>query len=390
MVHGSEPLHGRRLRIVHVAACPFPSSQGTQVYIRGLARALARRGHDVTVVCYGHGEGPLDSEYRVVRTPSIPGYRRMRSGPDVVKPLLDVALAAQVARVDADVVHAHNIEGPMAAALAGMLRHRPVLFNAHTSLKEELPTYFQSRPFQWLGARLGAVIDHSLPRLADASMAIREQHAQVLHQRGVPRVFWVPPGVDAEDLVETEPWPLPPGPWVVYAGNPDAYQDLQVLFAAMEQLPDVGLLLVGASPFPQTPTITRRHVVQTTDFSVVRRCLAAADVAALPRGVCSGFPIKLLNYLGMGLATVAATGAAALLPGMVQVENDNPTAMAQAIRALISQPRQCHNLGQAGRQHVLSSCLWTHRIVDVEEIYAELMGIGRRRGILRWTETTIR
>ena len=86
----------RPLRIVQAAAFPFPSAQGSQVYVRGMARALARRGHEVTVVCYGHGEGEVDSNYRVVRTPRVPGYNNLRAGPDWVKPGLDIALGVRL------------------------------------------------------------------------------------------------------------------------------------------------------------------------------------------------------------------------------------------------------------------------------------------------------
>jgi hypothetical protein len=115
------------------------------------------------------------------------------------------------------------------------------------------------------------------------------------------------------------PAALPPGPWVVYAGNPDRYQDLDVLFAAMHLLPEARLLLVSAADMgeweAQLPPGTLR--VQTSDFAVVRAHLAAADIGAIPRVQCSGFPIKLLNQLGMGLPTVMSASAAVDLPGVV-------------------------------------------------------------------------
>ena len=118
----------RPLRIVQAAAFPYPTSQGSQVYVRGMARALARRGHQVTVACYAHGIGADDPGVSVVRTPHIPGYNNLRAGPDLVKPLLDLALAARIASIPADVVHAHNYEAPLAAALAGRRRPVPVSY----------------------------------------------------------------------------------------------------------------------------------------------------------------------------------------------------------------------------------------------------------------------
>ena len=81
-----------RLHVVQTAAFPFPTRQGSQVYVGGMASALARRGHRVTLVCYGFGEGEWDPLIDV-RGVSVPAdYRNLRAGPDWVKPLLDVRL----------------------------------------------------------------------------------------------------------------------------------------------------------------------------------------------------------------------------------------------------------------------------------------------------------
>ena len=44
------------LSLAMIAACPFPTRQGTQVTIKHLAHALADRGHDVHLCTYGYGE----------------------------------------------------------------------------------------------------------------------------------------------------------------------------------------------------------------------------------------------------------------------------------------------------------------------------------------------
>jgi len=373
----ADPLGGRRLRILQVAAFPFPSPQGSQVYVRGMARALAQRGHAVTVVCYGHGLGEPDPEYRTVRTPPVPGYRRLRSGPDLVKPLLDAALAARLLLLDADVVHAHNYEAPIAAALAGLFRRRPLVYSAHTTLEEELPTYFQRRGVRRGARRLGRLLDHSVPRLGDHAIAISARNADFLRGVGCRRVSHVPPGVAAADLAPVTPHRLPPGPWVVYAGNPDRYQDLDVLAAAMRRLPGVGLLVVSnCAPGLWAARLPRCKVVVTTDFCEVKRWTVAADVAALPRSVCSGYPIKLLNYLGMGLPTVAAAGSARDMPGVVVVPDRDPDAMAAAIRRVLADPERAL-LGEAARAHVLEQCTWARRVIGVERVYAQLVGMPR-------------
>ncbi len=378
---------GAPLRIVQAAAFPFPTAQGSQVYVRGMARALARRGHAVTVACYAHGDGDVNEGYDIVRTPPVPGYRRVRAGPDPVKPALDLALAWRLAQIPADIVHAHNYEAPLAAAIARRWTGTPVVYCAHNTMAEELHTYFRAPWTRALAQRAGRALDAVVPRMADAAHVIHEPTAHTLRSLGCPRVLFVPPGVDPVDLRPAHAADLGPGPWVVYAGNPDAYQDLDVLYAALRQLPEVGLVVVSAAD-PAAwggAAVPRIRVIQTADFEVVRSVLAAADVAALPRAVCSGYPIKLLNYLGMGLPTVAAAGSARDLPGVVVVPNRDAGAFAAALRGLLQDPHRRRALGGAARAHVLASCTWDRRAEELEGLYRDVLaaprlgGAGQRR-----------
>lgn len=377
------------LHIVQAAAFPYPSSQGSQVYVRGMARSLARRGHRVTVACYGHGEGEGDPGVEVVRTPRIPGYQNLRAGPDLVKPLLDLALAGRLVRLKADIIHAHNYEAPLAAALAGVLRPTPLVYSAHNTMGEELHSYFRRRPARALARGVGALLDRTVPRLADHAIAINEATVPFLRRVGCTRVSHIPPGIDPDELPNTPPATLPPGPWVIYAGNPDAYQDLDVLIAAMRQLPGVGLVMVSASPLEAFARcgLARLRCVQTSDFAEVRAWLAAADVAVLPRTVCSGFPIKLLNYLGMGLPTVAAAGSARNMPGVVAVPDRDPEAMAAAIEALVMDTARRKQLSVAARKHILTRCTWDVRAAELESVYLSVLSEGRLSSILPGSKT---
>jgi 1,2-diacylglycerol 3-alpha-glucosyltransferase len=365
----------RPLRIVQAGAFPFPSPQGSQVFVRGMARALARRGHAVSVVCYGHGLGQPDPEYQVIRTPKVPGYRRLRAGPDPVKPVLDIALAARIAATEADIVHAHNYEAAIAALAARHLTGVPVVYNAHNTMGEELPTYFSGRLATHLASRLGRTLDHAVPRWADHALALTPQAAETLRGLGCDRVSCVAPGVDVAEFDDVTPATLAGGPWVVYAGNPDKYQDLEVLVAAMGLVPEAGLLLISASDLGawQRTGLDRLRCEVTSDFDRVKSLVAGAAVAALPRAVCSGYPIKLLNYLGLGVPTVAAAGSAQALPGVICVPNRDPTAMAEAIRSLLEDPVNRTTLGSRARTHVRETCGWDVRVQELEAVYATVL-----------------
>ncbi len=370
-----------------MACFPFPSAQGSQVYVHGMARALARRGHRVTVACYAHGEGPVDPALRLLRAPAVPGYDRLRAGPDLVKPWLDLAMAGQLARRagDFDVIHAHNYEAPLAGYLARAVSGVPVVYNNHNTMAEELPSYFL-RPGARRLARLGGrLLDRSIPRWADATVAISEEAVPLLEGLGCQRVSHVPPGIDPEDLVggrraaTRARLGLGLRPWVVYAGNPDAYQDLETLVDAVCRLPELGLLMVSASPLDRwqlrargLPEARKRFVV-TSSWPQVRDLLAASDLAGLPRQVCSGYPIKLLNYLGMGLPTVACQGSARPIAGVLSVPNGDVPAFALALQGLATDPARRAALGRAARADVHDRFTWEACAVRLERVYEGLL-----------------
>lgn len=368
--------------IVQAAAFPFPSPQGSQVYVHGMSRGLARRGHRVIVACYGHGLGEVDPSLEVLRTPRIPGYDKLRAGPDLVKPVLDAALAVRLAAIgaDVDVVHAHNYEAPIAAYLARALRGVPVVYNNHNTMGEELHRYFERPLVRRAAKRFGTWLDGAVPRRADATVAISEQAAPLLRELGCRDVTFVPPGVDLDELVgdaerARRELDLQGRAWVVYAGNPDAYQDLEVLVDAVARLDTLGLLMVSASSLEEwearaasIPAARKRFVV-TASWDRVRDCLAASDMAALPRAVCSGYPIKLLNTLGFGLPTVCAEGSARDIAGVVSVPNGDVEAFAAALGELEASPERRRRLASAAREDIAGRFTWDVCAQRLEAIY---------------------
>ena len=158
-----------------------------------MARALARRGHEVTVACYAHGVGAPDPEYRVVRTPAVPGYDNLRAGPDLVKPALDLALAWKLARLRADVVHAHNYGAPIAAALARLRTGTPLVYNAHNTMGEA-PHLLRGAGQSGGRPSGGSAAGSHRARLAEHALAI--SRGQTLEDLGCPVVSHVSPGID--------------------------------------------------------------------------------------------------------------------------------------------------------------------------------------------------
>ncbi len=340
------------------------------MYLAGQVRALADRGHRVALAVYGAGEGGSIAGVELLRARSVPLARFHTGGLHWSRPLGDLALARVVRRYCAqhpvDIIHAHNVEGPLVARLART--GRPIVYDLHTTMVQELPCHLP-RWLRPLGRPMGALVDGLALRVADAGCAISPRAERRLRRAGFP-VRLVGPGVDPNDL---KPGPDPrrrlglPARFVIYTGNLDRYQDLPILLRAMEGL-DVPLVVVTGSPDPLPPWV---RVIRSRSYRDAIDALSVATLAVIPRRDCAGFPIKLLNQLGMGCPTVMLASAALPLPGVVIAE---PSQLRSTVRELLADPVRLARLGADGRRAVREGWTWSKRAERLEALYEDVVG----------------
>lgn len=385
------------VRVLQVGAFPFPSHQGSQVYVGGMVRSLAAAGAEVWLATYGYGVGDWPAGVGQVPVRELPLPTSLASGPSVAKVVRDVLLVDGVRRFlrnhEVDVVHAHNVEAPLAAWLGSLLAgtNIPVLYNLHTSLEEELPVYVGGRRRKALAGRFGKRVDRALAQRADGCIAISRRAREVLESWGAHNVVYLPPGIDPQELEggsgerARERWDLGDRPWLVYTGNADPYQDLDVLFDAVARVEELGLLVVTGSPLEQPRAWARQHnlpeerlrLIGSRSFDDVKDALAAGTIAALPRATCAGFPIKLLNYLAAGLPTVCAEGSSQPIEGVVTVPNGRPEAMADAFRSLLRTPSITARLGVGAARAIRSRWTWERRAKELMRHYESMLSAQR-------------
>jgi 1,2-diacylglycerol 3-alpha-glucosyltransferase len=388
----------RKHRVAMVATCPFPSLRGSQVLIRELAENLARAGHEVHVVTYPAGEHIVPVRgIAVHRVPALLGLDG--SGSWWGKLLLDLTMVGTLYRVvrdhRIDLIHAHNYEGPAVGYLVRALLGTPVVYHTHNAMSDELPYYFQRFVRRWIAALGGRALDRLVPRLADHCIALTPELTGYLLARGVrpDRIETAPPGV----AMPTSPDPasvsrLFPGREVVlYAGNIDPYQDLDVLLRAHQQVrrvrPDV--LLVLASHPARAPEVRARLaalgelpgtvVLEANTFNAVQPLIARADVVVCSRSSWSGFPIKLLNFMSFGRAIVVCRSAAkTVCDGVtgVVVPDGDVEGMAAAIVDLLEDGQRRADLGRAARREVSLKYSWKVVLPIIERVYESTL---RRR-----------
>lgn len=370
----SPPARGP-LRILAVAALPFPSPQGTQVLVGEIAEGLAARGHEVHLLCYGWGSERREHGFGVHRIAHLGAQRSLRSGPSWQKVVLDGLLAGEARRlarrIGADVVLAHGHEALAAVAVPPRVR-APVVYHAHTRMGPELPTYFTDPALRALSAVGGRALDVALPPRADAIVAVSPALAAELGGTYVPPALRLPP----PPSVAREHGHL------VYVGNLDRYQGLEVVLDALPALPDATLTVVSASaPGPMAAAATARGVAHRVRFvphgelSAVRALLARAAVVVVPRALATGFPIKLLEAMAAGAPLVVSRRAAhGLTHGREALVVDD-AGMAPAIGALLSDPDAARALGRRARAHVEAAHAPERAAALLEDV---LRAVGRR------------
>jgi glycosyltransferase involved in cell wall biosynthesis len=395
------------MRIAVVAACPFPSPQGSQVFVGEMCEALAGRGHEVELLTYGQGgeSENASSAYAHRRIRRLPGDDALRSGPTLVKPALDVLLARELSCMLAcarfDLVHAHNYEAGAIAVVTRAGRGVPVLYHSHSALAEELPSYFATSAAKRCAALLGAGFDRTVPRAANHVIALSLDAAGAMRAAGVRAedVTVVPPALadvgegPARDAARRD-LAVPADRFVVgYCGNLDGYQDLEIVAAAIARMgaarpATAPLWLIfthaldahfermlersGAAPWTR--------VVLARSFAEVRTGMAACDTLALPRRAPSGFPIKLLNYMAAARPVVTGIAGERLLgadgAGCVAA-GSCPDRWVDALERLRADPNRGKVLGQAARRRFVADHTWDAVLPGLERVYAKTIGRGK-------------
>ncbi len=356
------------MRVALLGAFAFPVAQGSQRYVGDQARALREAGCEVTLFCYGRGDGRDTGALPIVRTPTWLSPRRHRAGPSLGKPVADLALLSRFAsRMRGfDVALAHNAEAALVAQAVRALGGPPVVYAAHAIFAHELPTYAAPRAGAAL-ERLGTRIDRLAVGGADGLLCLSRHAERALGPGARGPVARIPPGLFVEAppsaAMQTDACAragVSPGRFAVYAGNLDGYQGLEALDLAAAGLPELPVVLATHDPAgPPLPHL-RRFVARSPEDA--RALVHAARVAVLPRRLPGGFPIKLLGYLEAGVPVVAYASVADTLThdrsAWLLDEGAGAEGIGRALRAIATDDDLAARLGAEGRKALDAEHAW--------------------------------
>jgi glycosyltransferase involved in cell wall biosynthesis len=317
------------VRILMIAPEPFFEPRGTPFSEFHRIRALTALGHHVDLVTYPFGQNVSMAGLRVFRSLRPPFVDRVKIGPSLAKIPLDALLAFSAVRRALtgryDAIHSHEEGGLIGAWLAMCLRV-PHLYDMHSSLPQQLSNFaFSQSPLikrvflsiERFMIRRSRVVIVICPSLEETVKAI-EPDAQTVLIENAPGSAEDEATPAAAEAVRRS-LNLDAGtPMVLYTGTFEAYQGLDLLFAAMaivhRSRPDARLVLAGGHPDQVAKAREEARAAGIEAITVftgerpaaeIPSYLLTADLLVSPRSRGTNTPLKIYQYLRSGKAIVA-------------------------------------------------------------------------------------
>jgi glycosyltransferase involved in cell wall biosynthesis len=374
--------------ILMIAPTSFFADYGCHVRILEESRILQALGHQVAICTYhnGHDVPGLD----VIRTPPIPwredyevGSSRHKIGFDLLLTfrVLTTALARRP-----DVIHAHLHEGALIGNVVGRLLGIPCVFDFQGSLTGEMVDHNFLRP-TGLAFGLWRRLERAIVRMSRVIITSSQHAVRLLETEfacSSEGLYSVPDCVDAETFRPRTPddvdvasvrtqLGIPPGKRViVYLGLLADWQGIDLLLQAAQSLAqrrsDVHFLVMG---FPNVEHY--QHMARTLDldgrvtftgkvpYVEAPRLLRVGEVAVAPKLSATEGSGKLLNYMALGLPTVAFDTPVSreyLADLGFYAQHRDAGALASALADALDDKPRARQTGEALRERVLQHYAW--------------------------------
>ena len=274
---------------------------------------------------------------------------------------------------DPDVIHAHEPLTPSTSMLAVLAASVPVVATFHAFLD-------RSRLMELAGPALRQV-----SRRIDAGVAVSDAAASFLRRVVHAPLEIVPNGVDVGAFAHPgRPVDgLPPGRKILWVNRLDPQKGFDVMLRAFEELAieldDLVLLVAGDGRdrvlVSSLPLHLRGRVLRlgNVPHGELPRYHAAADVFASPATGQESFGIVLVEAMAAGVPVVASDIAGYRevvrdgIEGLLVPPND-PGALAEAIRRILSEPDLASALAAAGRSRA-ETFSWATVVPRLEAVY---------------------
>jgi glycosyltransferase involved in cell wall biosynthesis len=312
---------------------------------------------------------------RIARCWRPPFVTHVPIGPSWVKLPLDVSLALTSIRLALtrryDAVHSHEEGGAIGVLIAALLRV-PHLYDMHSSLPQQV-TNFGYGERTWLARALGRLERVMIRRSRVVIVICPELETTVrATDTRVPTVIIEnapgsggAPVAGSGRAIRVSLGLAPEAPIVLYTGTFEAYQGLDLLFAALQIVlrthPAAKLVMVGGEA-DQVENARRKTrvlgIAESTTFvgrvppEDVPPYLDAATLLASPRSIGTNTPLKIYQYLRSGrpiVATRLLTHTQVLSDDTAFLTEPTPEAFAAGILKALDDPAAAEEVGRRAR-----------------------------------------
>ena len=359
-----------------IAPEPFFEPRGTPFSEFHRIRALVELGHTVDLVTYPFGKDVSIPGLRVFRSLRPPFVREVRIGPSLAKIPLDALLAVTVVRRALseryDAVHSHE-EGSFIGVVLAAALGVPHLYDMHSSLPQQLTNFAFSR--SRVLRRIFEVLERFVIRRSRVVIVICPHLEETVRSidRVVPTVLIEnspgsgdTPVAGSGQRIRQELGLSTTTPMVLYTGTFEAYQGLDLLFAAAayvaERRPDVRFVLAGGRPDQIDAARAGARAAGLADAVIfagqrpadeIPAFLDAADALVSPRSSGTNTPLKIYQYLRSGrpiVATRLLTHTQVLDDAVAYLSEATAAGFGAAILEALADPERARAVGARARQ----------------------------------------
>jgi glycosyltransferase involved in cell wall biosynthesis len=403
------------LRIGLISYRSNPHCGGQGVYVKNLSRALTDLGHHVTVIS-GPPELALDADIPLQRLPCldlynpenpfrVPSLRELADPVNLIEwigvattgfpePFTFGLRAYRFLRRrlgDFDVIHDNQ---SLSYGIALIARRVPTVATIHHPISVDRAVAIHSA--QGFPQKLKSLRWHSFigmqrrvaPRFARIITVSRHSRRDIAREFKVPadRFRVIPNGISTRQF-----HPLPgveraPNRLIVTNSADIPLKGLRFLLEAVAAIAPkhpIRLVVVGtpnengavAELIRRLGIAERVHFTgRIADAEYVRQ-YARATLAVVP-SVYEGFGLPVGEAMACGVPVISTTGG-----GLPEVVGDagilvppaDPLALAQAITALLKDPRRARALGEAGYRRVQAVFTWERAAAQTAAVYREVI-----------------
>ncbi|WP_427870050.1 glycosyltransferase [Leucobacter luti] len=395
--------------MLHTSPLDVPGTKdagGMNVVVKAQAEALARAGHRVRIFTRRSSEEPaervgLAPNLEVVHLAAGPARLLAKGDHEGVVAEFAEALAAEIARDPAQLLHAEHWFSGIAALPAAESAGIPLVVSFHSiAADEDSPLGDGERP-ESPGRRAG---ERLIAQAADLVIAVSEAERLTILDRlgGDPaRVCVVPLGVDTKlfrpcetrECDERRDWFAHGGrPEVLVVGRLHPLKGFDLAIEAVAAIPSERrpVLRIVGSPPPDGDdyveglhdAIARHRMITTVAFEgALRRGELAKrfqeSTLVLVPSHSETFGLVALEAAATGVPVVARNAGGlreAVVDGEtgILVSGDDPAAWAAAIERLLQDPELAERMGAAARQHALAMS-WEASAACLEDAYRAVL-----------------